>query len=176
MKLHVLLYALFTLITIHSANSQVVESGDLEEKIKDLIDVLPAEEDDDYQKPSDLQFATWGSMLEFLLDGDYVNAAAVATTIDYDLIRFTDDDTGRIYYILENSNSNFWETYVFYPDYLKTLIVQSPHPKKDFNTGRQGAHVFKNTDAMFFFLARTNRCNQTAKNFLYRNHIGLWSF
>jgi len=38
----------------------------------------------------------------------------------------------------------------------------SPHPKKDFNTGKQGIYCFKTTDAWFFMLAGTDRCNQSA--------------
>jgi hypothetical protein len=39
------------------------------------------------------------------------------------------------------------------------VVIQSPHPRKDLNTGKQGAYVFQYTDAFAFMLAGTNRCN-----------------
>ncbi|MEL6562623.1 MAG: T9SS type A sorting domain-containing protein [Bacteroidota bacterium] len=153
---------LVLLLHVTNCDAQVELSGDLEDRIRDHINALPVEGGDDYHKPTDPEFNTWGETLDFLLSGEYANAATSAAELDYDLIAFTDDDTDRLYYILENQGANYWGTYVYYPDYVIPLVVQSPHPEKDFNTGKQGAYVFKNTDAMFFFLAGTDRCNSGA--------------
>ena len=151
---------LFLLLITHTLFGQTQASGDLEARLKNIIDTMPMEDGDDFTQPTDAQFATWGQVVDDLLNGNYADAATDAATLDYDLIEF-DDNTGRTYYILENNNTNYWGTYVFYPNYAKSLVVQSPHPQKDFNTGRQGAYVFKETEAMFFFLSGTHRCNHT---------------
>ncbi|MEL7145277.1 MAG: T9SS type A sorting domain-containing protein [Bacteroidota bacterium] len=159
--LGIVLRVLFLITITHVLFGQTPASGDLEQRLKGIIDTMPLVDGDDYSKPSDAQFATWGAVIDDLLTGNYADAATSAATLDYDLIEFEDDDTDRIYYILENNDTNFWGTYVFYPNYVKSLVVQSPHPQKDFNTGRQGAFIFKETEAMFFFLAGTHRCNHT---------------
>jgi len=42
------------------------------------------------------------------------------------------------------------------------LIIQSPHPHNDTNTGLQGIYAFEHASAAFFMVAGTHRCNNTA--------------
>ncbi|MFT4970473.1 MAG: hypothetical protein ACI9O4_002231, partial [Chitinophagales bacterium] len=41
------------------------------------------------------------------------------------------------------------------------LVIQSPHAKKDANTGHEGIHVFRKTQAMFYQVNGTHRCNSS---------------
>lgn len=149
----------FLISMAKEVRSQIIESGDFQSRMTSAINALPDEGANDFSMPDEGEFSVWGTGLSQLLSGEYSSSAATFTSIEYNLIEFTDDGTDRVYYILENNNSNYWGTYVFYPNYANPLVVQSPHPKEDFNTGKQGAYIFENTDAMFFFLAGTNRCN-----------------
>ncbi len=63
--------------------------------------------------------------------------------------------------MLQNSATNYWGTYIFNPNYCKPLVIQSPHPKFDFNTGKQGIYVYRKTDAYAFMMSGTHRCNSS---------------
>lgn len=102
--------------------------------------------------------------MALFLSGNYSASADSVTSLDYSVVQFT-DTTGtedQIYYMLKNKGTNYWGTYVLNPLYCRSLVVQSPHPIKDFNTGKQGVYVFRETKALFFAMSGTSRCNQTA--------------
>jgi hypothetical protein len=106
---------------------------------------------------------TWEETLNYLLLGNYSMAADSANSIGYNLINFTDTFAAPSvnYYILETIDTNYWGTYVFNPNYCRALVIQSPHAKKDANTGHQGIHVFRKTQAMFYQVTGTHRCNSS---------------
>ncbi|MGB3467936.1 MAG: hypothetical protein WBA74_21805, partial [Cyclobacteriaceae bacterium] len=160
MKTTMYILTVLSLVIVSKVKSQIVATGDLQSRITDQINALPGEGNNNFSTPTAEEFEIWGNGLSQLLDGEYGTAANTFATIDYDVIEFTDEGNNRLYYLLENNQTNYWGTYVFYPDYVSKMIVQSPHPIKDHNTGKQGAYIFENTDAMFFFLAGTHRCNK----------------
>nr|NQU92703.1 T9SS type A sorting domain-containing protein [Bacteroidota bacterium] len=118
----------------------------------------------DYTDPNASELSSWGAALDYLLTGNYALADASAAIIGYDLIQFLDtsETIHKTYYILKNNSTNYWGTYVYYPDYCRPLVIQSPHPLKDHNTGEQGIHVFIKTQALFFCLSGTSRCNSSS--------------
>ena len=93
---------------------------------------MPGSNSDNYIEPSGGQLTTWNNTIDLLLDGDYASAATEANSIDYDLIEFTDTPSGKKYYVLANNKASFWGTYVYYPEALRPLVIQSPHHKYDF--------------------------------------------
>ena len=103
-------------------------------------------------------------MLENMLQGDYAKASDSANAIGYDLIQFLDTtgSNNTTYYLLRTSSTNYWGTYVYNPNYCRPLVIQSPHPIKDPNSGIEGIYVFKRTEALFFCLSGTNRCNNSS--------------
>ncbi len=140
--------------------AQTVESGNLFSKIETILAGMPASNSDNYLEPDAGQLTTWNKTIDYLLAGNYGLAATEANSIDYDLIEFTDTPSGKKYYVLTNNKSNYWGTYVFYPEALRPLVIQSPHPKYDTNTGLEGIFIFQETDALFFSMSGTHRCNQ----------------
>ena len=142
--------------------SQTMESGDITARISGLISSMPGAGGDDYMEPTMMQLGAWDAMLAELLAGDYSDAATSATALGYDLIEFFDNPTGETYYVLQTmlAGTNYWGTYVYNPNACRgELIIMSPHPKKDFNTGKQGIYCFQLNDAFFFMLSGTDRCN-----------------
>ena len=99
-----------------------------------------------------------------LLLDDYQTASDSVNQLGYELVNFTDTtfQPTRTYYILRAASTNQWGTYVYYPDYCRSVVIQSPHAKKDANTGHQGIHVFKKTDALFYMVSGTHRCNSSS--------------
>jgi hypothetical protein len=143
-------------------SGQMMESGDITAKMSGIINNLPGAGGDDYIEPTIMEMASWEAMLGDLLAGNYANTATAANALGYDLIEFLDDVTSETYYVLQTavSSFNYWGTYVYNPNACRgELIIMSPHPKKDFNTGKQGIYCFQQNDALFFMVAGTDRCN-----------------
>jgi len=149
-------------ITSSNLNGQsLFESGEIFDKIEGIINSMPQAGVDNYIEPTSAEMTDWISMLEDLWQGEISTVTTAAALLNYDLIEYTDND-GTVYYILQSMeiNGNYWGTYVFNPNSCQTnLIIQSPHPKHDTNTGLQGIHIFETVGASFFMLAGTHRCN-----------------
>ena len=148
--------------------SQIQQSGDLQVHINSIINNMPdAVGNNDYVHPQAGDLTTWESIVEDILAANYSDAHTTEQTIDYNVIEYTDnsENPNKVYYVLEKENlgTNYWGTYIFNPNPDRAqLIIQSPHPKKDFNTGKQGFYVFRENGARVFFLAGTSRCNSSS--------------
>ena len=145
--------------------AQVVnDTGEIFTEVSSIISGMPGNSGDDYVVPNATQLNSWGQVLKSLLQRNYDEASDTANTLDYNLIQFLDTSKtpNRTYYVLKNVGTNYWGTYVYNPNYLRALVVQSPHPKKDFNTGKEGIYVFHETESFFFMLSGTSRCNHSS--------------
>lgn len=157
-------FALVLFITPTLAHAQLTDSGDLAELVENLVDDMPGSDSDEYELPTALERNSWESMLEQLFAGNLTTAAEQADALDYDLTLFLDLPTGNTYQVLTNNGNNFWGTYIFYPQFCRNLVVQSPHPRRDLNTGRQGLHVFRESESLAFMMSGTHRCNSNANS------------
>ena len=147
--------------TQHSASI-----GSIETYINNVIENLPQADDEDYEDPSEASKITWTKCVENLWLEQLDSANYFARLIGYEVSSLTDTTLAeQPTYILLNrqvGSINYWGTYVFNPQACrKTLIIQSPHPKNDLNTGQQGIFCFKQLDAGAFFLSGTHRCNNS---------------
>ncbi len=160
-------FLLLTLYMCHTSFllSQTSENGDVFDKITGIINALPGEGSNEYAAPTAQEQTDWTLMLDDLFAPDYPAAETKANALGYDLIEFSDSPSGETYYVLENdgASTNYWGTYVLNPTACRAeLVLMAPHPKKDFNTGKQAIYCFQELSAYFFMLPGTNRCNQTA--------------
>jgi hypothetical protein len=140
--------------------AQLLMSGSLNGHVYSIIDnEIPGAGGNDYYPPSTSEYQEWKVLINTLLNGDYALATLLANSLNYDLIKLIDGSSE--YYILQKQDaaSNYWGTYVFNPNSCRNIVIQSPHAKKDFNTGKQGVYVFKHANALFYCLTGTNRCN-----------------
>lgn len=137
------------------------KEGNLITEINTIISNIPKAGENNYQAPTSKLLFTWDNIISYILNHDFQKAASLAVYLKYELVRFKDTSgvQDRIYYVLKSKGNNYWGTYVYYPNYCRPLVIQSPHPLKDSKTGEQGIHVFKETKAQFFCLAGTHRCN-----------------
>jgi len=164
MKILNTIITILLLLANSNSYSQIInKTGSIYTEISSIITNLPGDSEADYNDPSAAELDTWDSALTNLLAGNYQMASDSANTIGYDLVNFTDNNfsPAHTYYILEANSTNYWGTYVYYPDFCRSVVIQSPHPKKDANTGHQGIHIFRRTEAMFYCLSGTHRCNST---------------
>ncbi len=160
-RLKLFLFHSFLLLCF-SLSAQSNESGDLVTTIGTLIDDMPGSSGDDYIAPSNTQLGIWETCLLNLIQRKYADAEVIANQLDYELIRFTDNDNNLPYYILKSqtTSDNLWGTYVFNPRACQAnLVVQAPHPRNDSNTGDQGIYILKEIGALFYMVAGTHRCN-----------------
>jgi len=142
------------------------DTGDIFIEISNIISSMPGNSGNDYMDPSSTARGSWGNALDFVLNGNYNQAADTLATIGYELVQFL-DTSGVIhttYFVLRSNSSNYWGTYVYNPDYCRPLVIQCPHAKKEFNTGKEGIHVFVKTRALFFCLSGTSRCNNSTSS------------
>ena len=147
-----------------SAQSQTIEAGDVFDKISSIISNMPEEDGDDYSEPINSEKADWIDMLDDLFAADYSGADIKADALEYDLVEFSDNTTNETYYVLEKlgNGANYWGTYILNPNAEREqVILMSPHPRFDFNTGKEAIFCFQEIDAGFFMLSGTHRCNHT---------------
>ena len=150
-----------TLFSFTNSAAQQTETGDLFTKIEAIIANMPGSSGNEYSIPNANQLISWGEIMNHLLNEEYSLSATKASSIGYELVEFTDNSTNKLYYILANKSTNYWGTYVFNPNYLVPLVIQSPHARFDANTGLQGIYIFEEIDALFYCVTGTHRCNNS---------------
>ena len=154
---------LLLFVSIYGKSQVVQQSGSIYSEMAATISGMPGDSGNQYVLPSPTQLTNWGIVLNNVILGNYSFASSIASSVGYQLVQFTDTFLvpNRTYYILRNNSSNYWGTYVYYPAYKRPLVIQSPHAKKDANTGHQGAYVFRQSESMLFMLTGTHRCNSS---------------
>lgn len=164
-RLHLLTFLLTFLFFSLKVNSQIIQrTGYIYSDLSAKISAMPGDSGNHYKEPSNNQINTWERTLLNLFSGNYSIASDSANSIGYQLVHFTDTFVSPYvnYYVLETVDTNYWGTYVYNPNYCRPLVIQSPHAKKDANTGLQGIHVFRKTQALFFQVNGTHRCNSNS--------------
>lgn len=152
----ILNYILFDL----SAQSQV--SGDFLSYIDTKISSLPGAGTDVFAVPTVSEMTDWESAILAIHNGQYTQAHSTLLGIGYQLVEYTDNVSGDVYYMAEkqNGSSNHWGMYIFNTNPLRQrLVIQAPHPKHDTNSGAQASYVFRETGARALFISGTHRCN-----------------
>lgn len=141
--------------------AQITTYGNFNGFVYGTIAAMPGTSGDDYANPDSTEYQDWKEMVNELLSDNYSNAEVLANSLNYDLLEFIDNpDT---FYILTRKNiGQYWGTYAYRPSGCRKVVLQSPHPQKDFNTGEQSAYVFHASNARFFCLTGTNRCNHAS--------------
>lgn len=148
--------------------AQVQLSGNLQSYIDSIISNMPdSVGGNEYQHPNANEQNDWAEIIDSILAESYSAAHTLASSLEYRVIEYTDNSVSPnvTYYLLQmdQSGSNYWGTYIFNPNPERAqLVIQSPHPKKDYNTGKQGFYVFREVGARSFFLSGTSRCSSSS--------------
>lgn len=162
MKLGGLLLGWTLSISVYS--QVVVESGILQDALESHITQMPGDSGDVYSQPTLSELSTWSRVITHVQQGDLALAAVAADSIQYDVVQFTDTAKAnpREYVLLRKNGTHHWGVYAYFPTYCRDLVIQAPHPLHDFNTGKQGIHVFQRTSAAWLFITGTHRCNHSS--------------
>lgn len=160
----ILIFATLLCITV---SAQINKSDDLKTYFDNLIlNISPETPHNVYSEPSAEQMNIWERTLNAMFAGNYGTAHSIADSIGYQVVSFMDTEPNpdKQYYFLEkkDTGTNYWGTVVLNPNPTRQkLFIQSPHPLFDFNTGKQGLHVFKKAGARGFYISGAHRCNST---------------
>lgn len=162
-----LLLCLLIVILAGNSSAQTQITGNLKTYIHNFIDNIPTTNGgNQYQTPSSSDLNTWGTALTQMLAGNYSTANTTASGIDYRVVEYTDNSVtpNKSYYLLEktSSSTNYWGTMIINPNATRRKIfIQSPHPRYDSNTGKQGFLIFQEAETFAFFVSGTHRCNSS---------------
>ena len=142
-------------------------TGNIELYISAYIDNLPGSNENDYTKPGTTDLDIWQELLTHLVNDELADAREKAESVNYQIIEFEDNSVSPTasYYVVEEKNPRiyFWGIYIINrTPHRSQLIIQSPHPVYDTNTGYQGIFCFKRLGALAFFMSGTHRCNHNS--------------
>ncbi len=82
-----------------------------------------------------------------------------ASRLGYDLIKFTNEKTGTVYYVLRETagKNRGWGLYIFRAGGSRDLVIEVPHPVDDLHTDRIGIMAFTKSKARVFLMAGAHR-------------------
>ena len=153
-------------VSLLEAQTQI--SGNLTTYVDNFISSMPSTyANNDYQAPSVSNLNTWGNAILYIMQGNYASAQLAADSIGYRVVAYTNTATSpnNLFYVLEkkSTSTNYWGMFIYNPSATRRkLFIQSPHPKYDSNTGKQGFYIFLNNSCIAFYLSGTHRCNSSS--------------
>lgn len=154
--------SLALLLTTRPADAIVIESGSFVDKVEDLRNLTFATGSGLYVAPTNGERADFATLADTLLSGDLVLAEQQAAALDYDLVEFSDTDTGKTYYglteqLVNNAQTRGWGSYFVNYTAATSPLVQVPHPRFDTNSWEIGAGMFQQAQSQAFMMAGAHR-------------------
>jgi len=159
---YVIVTCVLLLITVLSFPSKALTqmSGELDKHLKSYNYGTKA--DDRWIMPTDNEQQLFESMFSAFYQQNWPLAEEYASQIGYLVIQFSDVDTNKTYFLLQEEHQLPSEefkgggTFVFNPLGLNA-VLQAPHPKRDSFTGSQSIDAFLHTQSKLLMLAGTRR-------------------
>lgn len=131
--------SLFSLVPLPA---QRVLFGDLESYLYDYVVSLPVAGSNVYRDPEPEDQANLSTAVKLLVVGDLAGAQAISGNSGYEVIRYIDNTgtTNREFWGLQPQpgGTHYWGVLFWNPVSCRNVVLQSPHPRFDSNTGRQG--------------------------------------
>jgi hypothetical protein len=138
--------------------------GDVKAAAGDLagiVDRLAAgmSRSDFYEIPSESDRSRLARAFSAVRKGRLTRAAALARSLGYRVVRFTDRPTGRKLVLLADRplDRHGWGLYVHSPKSRSRVIVEIAHPKADIKSEKVGVETFRRANAADLFMAGAHR-------------------
>lgn len=154
--------AVLLLVLSGSAVASVsTESGDLEVYLNEIT--FGSEDDGQFKIPTNDQLEGFENVVNLVLQGSYDLANTNAQQVDYELVAYTDTVSGKLVYILRETNpvpsllARGGGTYIFQPSATYNVAIHAPHPRFDTNTNKGAISAFMASDVRYFMMAGTHR-------------------
>lgn len=147
----------------YSSPAVKVASGDLATTIDSFVDEIPRAYTKAYDVPTSLEVETMREAYDAVETGNLAEAAGLADPLGYDVVRYTDTDTGREAVVLserQNSDGSWdhaWGMYVHSTSGASDTTVEVTHPIADWNTENVGVELFRDANAEDLFIAGAHR-------------------
>ena len=141
----------------------LTESGDLAALVVDFESAFPGRASGGYDVPTSSERTSMASAWDRIEAGDLQRAASIAASLSYDVVRFTDTDTGRVSILLRerrNANGSWphgWGLYVRTRSATSPLVVEAPHPRADVHSERMAVTTFRKANAAALLIAGAHR-------------------
>ncbi len=139
-----------------------VESGDLSRTIGRIVDAMPGRGSEGYARPSPEEASEFADLASSMEAGDLGGARRSAEALDYTLVWYEDNATGRrLLMAREEADPSReagrgWGTLVADPG-GDDVLVEVPHPGFDIKTPQVGVELFRETEARVLLVAGAHR-------------------
>jgi hypothetical protein len=112
-----------------------------------------------YADPSEYEAQILRTAALALLENQVEQAASLAARIDYELLVFSDQESGRTFHILAEQQppARGWGTFVFNPEFSKDHLVEIPHPLFDRQTAEIGVDLYLRVPIKGYLMAGSHR-------------------
>ncbi len=122
----------------------------------DFIASLPGKGSEAFVPPTALERAVFGAAVDATLQEDLAHAATLAKLVGYELALTADDVR-----LLRPTDANARGLFALRKSATRAMLIASPHPKYDGNTGLRGAEIFDAIGARGYAVAGSHRCANT---------------
>ncbi len=139
-----------------------VESGDLSRTVGRIVDAMPGRGSEGYARPSPEEASEFADLASSMEASDLDGARRSAEALDYTLVWYEDNATGRrLLMAREEADPSRearrgWGTLVADPG-GDDVLVEVPHPGFDINTPQVGAELFREAEARILLVAGAHR-------------------
>lgn len=156
------LCALLVVMMPCAAPAIVIEAGSFVTKVETLRDLTFASGSNLYVAPTPGERNSFATLAATLLGEDLVAADLQAAALDYDLVEFTDTDTGNVYHglteqLVGGDPTRGWGSFFVNFNAVTHPLIQVPHPRFDTNSWDIGARVFQQAESLGFLMAGAHR-------------------
>lgn len=133
---------------------------DFEAFIIELETAMPGAYTEGYVPPTESNQQAFRSTVLFIMDQEINAAAVLASTFNYELVKFSDKaDLHTESYILRELQpiKNGWGLYIFRKQSFREIVIEAPHPIADVKTSTVALHLYRALDAKALIIAGTHR-------------------
>jgi hypothetical protein len=146
-----------------AAPGPLEETGSLRQYLLDWEAAEVPRQTTGYRPPTEAQAVELARAVTDLTRGDLNAAADRVRRYNYEVVRFHDTDTGRVYRMLRERRLRdgqwfgAWGTYIWSAEASSDLIVQSPHTVSDWRLTEISTRLFQAADGQALMLAGAGR-------------------
>ncbi|MCB1734516.1 MAG: hypothetical protein H6981_15370 [Gammaproteobacteria bacterium] len=144
------------------AQAMLIESGSFIDEVERLKNLSFVSGSNLYVAPDLAQRSAFRSLANSIASGDTVSADAQAAALDYEVVEFTDSNTGNTYLglreqLVNDQQTRGWGSYFFNTGADVQVLIEAPHPRFDTNSWEIAASIYRDVNAAGFLMAGAHR-------------------
>jgi len=165
----ILLFGLLTSKNLVGIEINTLEGDIVEYYLKTLYSEISPINSGVYSYPEESDIKSFGELIELIKDGNEDNipeAAVKAQEIGYEIFKFHQLENNNDYLILKENTTNNkkgWGTYIFNFNSENSVIIESPYPLNNINTGFISVLAFKKLNCSAVLISGAHRFSSPIK-------------